>query len=609
VRVKNFSVPFLRVTPSAEDLLGEKASIDGVVERLKGIAPSQVFATLSTISAWLYQRRNDGVERDLKTQGDITRFLFPAGANGVLKGVLDWFTNDSRGALPGLFHELQLINMAKVACIVGADWQPHASKNPDAMGEALLMLNDLISSPPEGDPSSSMAWQEYFSANAHFHHRDNQLHEQARTHELYFGSASGSPDPRSLHSRTTRLLGTTARDYWVTWQLFSSYWQTLFMNDAVKSPILNTAYYAQHLSLPPATVDLYRRLVARDVRAVVERCKRDYTLTELRPYHFDALREAPILLLDDGNAVCPSVHLLNQRPTRGLFDSLWELEAEPQRQNLASDLGEAFNRYIGASLARSFGARAGHVYVPDQLLEAALRSKKVCDAAVKIGDTVVVFENKAIMFAGRVRAMEGTGKFITQSKEMFVESARQLHATIEDIRAGRLKAEGLDPADVRKFVPVSVILEHSPVSPFTGPDIHRRVREAGFLESSDVAPLTVLDAGDVDFLEPLARRGRDLAEVLVKKAAEAPWENLPAFALAAGLLKKGDGNEYLAAVFNSLNDDVAAWCREHSVAGGSWARNARRADWRPPSSPSDPAGTKRKKVRKAQRAARKKNRR
>lgn len=602
------------MTPGARDVLNVTSSIDAVVDVLRSYDPADVIRTVSTLSAIL-----ESAHGDLASVGRAQRRcadrLFGPRAEDVMRRVVAWYTEHGNGiAFPVLFHELQLLNLMKVVLLLGADWKPTKDMNDGGpLGCALLMMNDLITEVPVGDMETSDSWNEYFVANALFNHSDNPLHRQARTHEIFFGAASGGPDGDSLYARATHLLGLSPTEYWVAHTIVGSYWKMLFPRpEAIpKNPYVNVDTYFAQLALPPEHNEKFLGLVSDDVAHVVERCRSAYALDKLRPYNLDAIARSPILRVG-GDAVCFSNHLLTYRTTRGLFDNLLEREQEPKRrEQIPSLLGGAFDRYVTALLKRAFPRRSDHKLIPEEALKDEFPSEPSCDSIVHCGDTAVLLENKSIMFAQRVRAAESPGKLKTQSRNIFIDSAVQIEGTIKGIRAGRLRRFGLDEQKIRRFLPVTVMLDDNPITPFTGPHLAERIKKSGLLQDADVAPLSVLDAAALEFIELGAQNGAEFISTLSAKVDEAPWDSFGNFCLRRGpaAFVKGP-NKYLARVFKTISADVHAWSRAHARPGSSWTRpHVPHPEWLPPATTSDAArAAARRRQRKAVKKARQKSR-
>lgn len=192
---------FLRVTLGYQEIFELQPTWDQLIARLQKYSIAQVLGCLGRISAVLNQLDRRHAEAQKRVCDGIFGDISPA----VWAGVLTWLRKEREsGAPPGtpaLFHELQLINLAKVAFLSLDTTRAETTESLVELGEALLMLNNLqegvLGNHPGADPSTpegAQVWHQHFMANGLFHHGDTEVHVFPRAYDLYL---SDKPQLRS----------------------------------------------------------------------------------------------------------------------------------------------------------------------------------------------------------------------------------------------------------------------------------------------------------------------------------------------------------------------------------------------------------------------------
>ncbi|MCR4511732.1 hypothetical protein [Aeromicrobium sp. 50.2.37] len=162
-------------------------------------------------------------------------------------------------------------------------------------------------------------------------------------------------------------------------------------------------------------------------------------------------------------------------------------------------------------------AGSGRLYDEDALIAAYGRKSKVADVAVDYGHSWVVAEVTTTGFQDMTAA--GTSpEAVTQDLNKAVRKAKQLHATIDNLRhdTNRLTKDGRTNP-VRRFYPVLVITTRFPASPITMTMLWERLREENLLQGDDVAPLEVMELEDLCAAEGAVEVGHSLVSLLEEK--------------------------------------------------------------------------------------------
>jgi len=175
------------------DLIGATPTWNDVTERLQRYGLGQILSVLSRISVML---EHFGPWRHPEAQKRLCDGLFGPKSGQVWSAVLKWIRKhkEEEGfeVTPTLFHELQVVSLAKAAFLTLEVNTTETTAALDGLAEALLMVNDLTGSlvgatggPDPSTPDGFRIWHQYFVANGLFHHGETEVHSLPRAYDLY----------------------------------------------------------------------------------------------------------------------------------------------------------------------------------------------------------------------------------------------------------------------------------------------------------------------------------------------------------------------------------------------------------------------------------------
>src|SRR5438445_3097307 len=226
---------YLRVSLGYEEVFGIKPSWDQLLQRLRQYSLTQILGCLGRISGILGQLST----RPPEAQKQVCDGLFGDRSPVVWNGVLEWIRNERQAgapeSTPALFHELQLINLAKVAFLSLEVTEAEGSATLDPLGEALLMLNNLqegvMGSHPGADPSTAEGfriWHHHFIANGLFHRGDTEVNTFARAYDLYLSDKPhlhSDPEYVDLPAAVREATGLEPETLWFILFAFMAHWR------------------------------------------------------------------------------------------------------------------------------------------------------------------------------------------------------------------------------------------------------------------------------------------------------------------------------------------------------------------------------------------------
>ncbi|MFF1819726.1 hypothetical protein ACFVWG_20670 [Kribbella sp. NPDC058245] len=202
-----------------------------------------------------------------------------------------------------------------------------------------------------------------------------------------------------------------------------------------------------------------------------------------------------------------------------LFDILRCLESSGNRK-LTGAVRTAVALSFETWVLEGFDSIVAHSperFYSEERLKAAYPSTKVADAAVDYGDTWIVIE---VTTAG-IQAATASGisddAVLTDINDC-IKKARQLDATINNLRNKEERLTGTAAPVRRRFRPILVIADRFATGPIFTNLLWDRLKDTGVLQGDDVAPLEVMEIEDVHMIEGLVEQtGQALTDLLTGK--------------------------------------------------------------------------------------------
>ena len=512
------------VTVSWSNLYGTVPTYDDVVARLRPYGLEVVLATLSAISRRISMLGDHDV---LKPQRAVISLVFDdPGQLGT--DIEAWRTSiaDSEFGAPPIvkvFHELQVVIATKIALLAVRPVPTHGPASLQALGEALLMVNDLVDQHTKShelprsilEEADLQGWLSYVVPNRLFHSGGNRQHELARAYDMYLtdrSHLSGKTGYANLPDLFERITNVPPAVAWVA--MFGALANT--KTDDPKALQVATLLGALNLrpdeeravfALFAASADTLRQKLMSGGCGAEDLCVFDPL----------PLSETPVVV-HDGKAYCPSVALLHRRMTRGLFHMfLTGLEDRRESRRFLDYMGPVFEDYIDTLLRRVFPKESGRYIGPNFLDSRALPGSKKCDGLIVYEDSVVLLEAKATLLPLSVWAAGDVEVLSEKIDKIVGEAADQFDGTIRLIEEGHLQDVGVDSSRIENYLPLVVTLETMPNDFMAYQLVEQRMRRQVVLEQRKARPLQLADVGDVESLETLLADGISLHDILMAR--------------------------------------------------------------------------------------------
>ncbi|CAA9370033.1 MAG: hypothetical protein AVDCRST_MAG68-5431 [uncultured Gemmatimonadetes bacterium] len=577
------SLNTLTLVVTYEHLFGTKPQWSDVTGRLRRYSLGAVLDVLGRISAVLNRVGENAHGAELQLQ--LIQGVFGGRAADVLDA-LARFRAEQRAERVGgpmvLFHELQLINLAKVALLElpvsdEMDWESLAD-----LGEALLMINDLTSGEVRAgvglnsaDPNTEeglRVWHQFLVVNGIFHKHPRQMNAIARAFDLYLTDKphlAGHPSYVDVPSRIENLTGLSVDALWTALFGFLTYWSRIDPQTIGETPgFINTdTYFTAKLELSSGEVEKFFAVTAADASDLNRAVATAYSLSDLWPYHFLPLAGQPIITIGE-RAYCPSVQLLFEKATSGLhhifLDPHQTTKAERNRWFIY--MGAVFEDYVDRVFRRAFPPMTGR-YLDATVLN-RLVSGKSCDGLINYGDAVILFETKAKLLSLAARTGLDWSEYENKLLDVFVGAAQQIDSTIHAIRRGALASEGVDPAIIRAYYPVIVTLEEFTMNRLVYDHIDSVLAGTHALTGQvDVKPFQLITVSELELLEVALSHGRSFRDLLEEKVSAAHTRVASFTNFSISLHEDwvvNPANEYLGVRFHELGERMLAFVRSRA---------------------------------------------
>lgn len=248
-------------------------------------------------------------------------------------------------------------------------------------------------------------------------------------------------------------------------------------------------------------------------------------------WSFDPLRQRPVIRLSGDRLLVISPSLLFERFFGWL--PIYDLVSGLRKKGNKTEAAQAdtfFRRSCEAEAVEAIehiaGPRGDRLFLEEDLQAAFGTAQQTADAAVDYGDAWVVMEISTHQLT-RESVVGGSPEALECDLEFgIIDKARQIDATIEQLRIAETLLTGGPARTRRKYVPVLVATEGFPVNPMTMLAIEDRLKAAAVLQGQQIGPLHILDQEELHMLEGLAEHGGPSLLALLEEHEVASLRNM-----------------------------------------------------------------------------------
>ena len=426
-----------------------------------------------------------------------------------------------------LFHELQVLNALKLALLHCNEHVPAEPDDPGPLVEALLIINDHIDPPtfrPDvfdalPDEQQRDALIRYVVPNMVFHRGTRLAHAITRWNDLFF------IDAPSLVNRSeyidaqptlSQLLGLDAKLFYYFASALIMHWLAVPRDTIFTEPItLHLPTWLRSFRVGPDEYEPIMTQLAGTRELFVAQLRER---TEWEPYYFLPMQTRPFLRYQD-LVFCLSRRFATEKISSGLYHIMLTHPDAREGDRFLAFFGHVFESYIRRLFSRVFPACGlAQRFFPNPRDPAT--GDELTDGILDYGDALVLVETKASLFSLPVLLRADPVALERQVQDLVFDSAGQLTRAITRIRAGALADVGIAPARIRAYFPIVVSLQFIPVEHFLYRRFQQGILSNGLLQGPDIAPLQLLSADDIEWVESFLTSGVSLVDLLRTKAAD-----------------------------------------------------------------------------------------
>jgi len=538
-KIDRHDLKFILVHICYSDLFGHKANLSDVVKKIRCYNIAQILNAATMISVALEKY---GYDEIIKGQNVICRGLFGSEYNKIITAVNNWLSERKEKSVDSfvLYHELQVVNLVKIALL---NLPLLSTKRTDSLvplGEALLMVNDLLNEDYEfllkekdSDHEITMKnWNRYFTVNGYFHRSDNFQHALARSFNLYLTdhyklrNESSYIDFPNLIEELTSI---PADLLWTVLFSFSAHWQTIKKNEIHNTPgaINLKSYFTKNLKVSKEESDLFFSLVAENYEILSQKLIESFASDGgLNAYNILPFEDKPLIIYED-NVYCPCLTLLMRKITDGLHYLFLNLiESKSKRDQYLTFMGKVFEAYVDELFTRIYPSLSER-YVDGITLKAkAPENVKTCDGLLIYPETLIMIETKASLMPLKVRINADWKVYTKKIDEIFLTGSKQIDQTISLIEAGLYKNIGLIPSQIKCYVPIIVTLEPTSLNPIFFKYLDDVLNRDFTLSKANIKPFQIIDISNLEFFEVLSEGGINICELLIEKVSQEDTRHL-----------------------------------------------------------------------------------
>ncbi len=496
----------------------------------------------------------------LRGQGDLDSFL-----------VSNFLHPDLRDAALRAMaaHNSLLINQPALAFLVfrvlkiGAN-APDRRDDRFEFGELLLSANDLLYAGAGGDTSEELFRQvdSLIITNSLYGDSDPPQHALPRYFYLLATLASDmqhQPGARDMLQDVEALTGLTLSQlYGLCLGIFGHYASLAQQTKAAWAKgedttvvpgdfIISRDTYLRNTSLSD---DLGKAILSSwstnptSVRAVQQKS----------PFDLECLRQRPLVDLGGERLAVPFPGFLFDRATIMLWWDIHNHLPKQRRGQFATWWGQITQRYVYDLLEQALGSSTSPLRrwfreddyerdqavppSPDAIVVGSIRGGLAL-AFIEVKSSRPKYEDVVL---GDTEALRKHWESRLIGEQRKKKAVRQIDIAITKFRNSKLRLPGINPADIRRILPVVVTLDHWPIRGKLYYDFAKDVADANLLRQETVAPFEIFSCHDFEILVARMGKGEQLLEILDQRSIDnsqaTPVRDTGAYSQVPPLLEK-----------------------------------------------------------------------
>ena len=178
---------------------------------------------------------------------------------------------------------------------------------------------------------------------------------------------------------------------------------------------------------------------------------------------------------------------------------------EDQRQKYLTYMGEVFEDYVHRLFDRIYPPKSRRYLHLDELWQGI--ATKDCDGLLIYENCLILIECKASLFNLEARVGHDFSSISGRLKDIYLDGAIQLQATINKLRQGFRDKNETIPENALLYILVIVTLEHIPMHPIINREIQKMLSSMDYLMSMTFYSYSQLTLTNLSKLKPFCRVG------------------------------------------------------------------------------------------------------
>lgn len=512
------------------DITGEKLTLKEIYSEVKQLDRKSMLRLLSLVSTLLVNEGQTDVDLQRKLMGMLLPRTYWPKILAIMK------QNDSQRIL---FSEHQLLYCFSLFLRLGRaspppreDRQTFLEVLSYSLFKILLGINDYLHTGPTSSDLSDSELEESILRSQILNLREDDLLLIARYYELLFklpysDRSRNHPSRLDVGEIFEQATGLSMLDYFASG--FGTFSRFVKLNTTNLQAALNQywldpySYFHTTRLASRGAKNPIRQLISSQT-ALKMALRKEVGRTQQPYYSFTPFKQRPLIRMSRNQVIPISVRYLIENITTGIYWRILDYLSPAggtgsQRktgERFMTFFGDLFEQYVQNVFKRMFPASKAS---PDRVtyeFSYGEHDDRTTDAILVYPDTLVLIESKSSRLT-RDTGITGAVARIEADLEKYVyKAAGQMDRVIQDFRLRKFTIKGVDPSQVRRFIPVVVTLVPVPINIFTRKRIDDYLMKTAWLEKPGVTQLVVLSAEELEMLEVVVSKGISILEVLTE---------------------------------------------------------------------------------------------
>lgn len=510
------------------NLYGEKLSLQEAYTRLSQYGLLDAIFVLSRIDLTLGYHYEDIIKAQVKL---LTAKL---GCSHIVDRIKHYLNCNPDIIQMGdfiVFHELQILNAMKLAFVHCTHKTKELSESPwQALVEALLIINDYLYPPELTDIEEIDEVDDvkdeimrYIIMNVLFHTSEPDIYRISKWRELLFETCNRIDRKHhsfiDFHKIFKERYGITIDEFFSCCFGLYAYWATLKQKEIDIGQVrLSSKKTLAKFNIDPKTYDR----ILGEISAPIEWFQKEFKNSDnLDPFYFLPFQQKPLMKYGD-DLICLSKKFFIDKMTSGLYHMLLNsFEKEKERDQCLRFFGVLYEQCLSDIMNEKFNE--GSVRRFYQAVKYAKGQNETCDGIVDYGNKLLLTEFKATLLSLEFLVHGTKDEFLRKITDIVFDGVTQIARTIDDFIKKNVSIGNIDSAQICRFYPVIVTLQHIPIEPLLSRFIAKELERRDVLCKSNIEPIEIFDTYSLEAILTITDKGMTCLDIIEQKHSEIKW--------------------------------------------------------------------------------------